>query len=876
MSQIINKWLSDESVDSRVLSTTVAGWGISKDVNQPLYIEPDDLSGAGIAPVYVSANGVGVHIDNDTIIHDDGMLYIRPGGIGSTEINEGDDYDWTGIHNFNNYAYINVTPTDNYHIVNKQYVDAVATGLDWKDSVKVATDAALPTYTYANGTAGVGATITGSSNGALPSIDGVALTTGDRILVKDESGAGAAVHGIYEVTQLGDGSTPYILTRTPDANGEVTDGNSNLTSGMATFVEEGTTNGDTAWVLTTNDPINVGSTLLTYVQFTGTGLINAGDALRKDGNSLHVNDDDVTIGINGSNELYVKDNAIGPDQIQLDEEYNWTGLHVFNYILPQSNIVPVDGDDLVNKDYVDAIAQGLVIKDAVRLSSNDTDTGWGSVTASYVLGTETLTLDGVDAGTTYPKIDGIEVAVGDRVLIKDAEDVGTGADAEYNGIYDVDVASDTNTLVLVRASDFATGSSAGSAYAFVEEGNINDNSGWVVTNVSPNDVVDTDAIYFTLFSNVNQIDAGVGLIQIGDTFHIGGTTLGPVNGIDRSTNDIAAAVDNSTIEINGSGRLQVKEGGINSTHIDEGDDYNWEGLHTFNYILPQTDIIPVNDEDIVNKAYVDSIATGLQVLDSVQASTTSNINVTTDLNTGDTIDGYVLQTGDRVLVKNQTNGVENGIYEVQGVAAAATRTTDYSTGEHVASTYTFVENGTANGDSGWVNTNTFPSDVVDTDVLTYTIFSNVASISGGTGLTKVGNTMHIGDGSTGNIDGITRTVNNIAVAVDNETIYIKGDGEIAVKDGGITKEKLADGSTFIETITLVAGDITNEYASLSKTPEDTAQVVLDIVSGCVQRNGVDYDAYDSGPARIDWDGKGLDGVLEVGDVLVVTYTTKDS
>ena len=100
----------------------------------------------------------------------------------------------------------------------KNYIDNLAHGLSWKTVVRSATTGALPAYAYDNGTAGVGATITASSNGALPAQDGVTLVVNDRLLVKDETGGNQPYNGIYVVTQVGDGSNPFILTRALDAN----------------------------------------------------------------------------------------------------------------------------------------------------------------------------------------------------------------------------------------------------------------------------------------------------------------------------------------------------------------------------------------------------------------------------------------------------------------------------------------------------------------------------------------------------------------------------------------------------------------------------------------------------------------------------------
>lgn len=137
-------------------------------------------------------------------------------------------------------------------------VQQAQTGLAWKDDARVRTIAALPSNTYDNGTAGVGATLTGTVNGALPSIDGIALSLTDRLLVNDE--VAQANNGVYVVDQLGDGSEPYILTRATDS-----DDANDLKASMVP-VAEGGTHADTIWQLKA-DNITVGTTALVYTQF---------------------------------------------------------------------------------------------------------------------------------------------------------------------------------------------------------------------------------------------------------------------------------------------------------------------------------------------------------------------------------------------------------------------------------------------------------------------------------------------------------------------------------------------------------------------------------------------------------------------------------
>jgi len=175
-------------------------------------------------------------------------------------------------------------PTGAAHLATKGYVDSVAQGLAPKDSARLATAAALPAHTRA------GSTLTASANGAL-SVDGVAVENGERVVVKNE-GASHLEHGVYVVTDKGSGGTPWILDRALDADSE-----GDLVGGSV-FIQEGATNADTLWVMTTDAPIVVNTTPLTWTQFSSSGAISAGNGLSKTGNTLDVIVDDQTIEIN--------------------------------------------------------------------------------------------------------------------------------------------------------------------------------------------------------------------------------------------------------------------------------------------------------------------------------------------------------------------------------------------------------------------------------------------------------------------------------------------------------------------------------------------------------------------------------------------------
>lgn len=149
-----------------------------------------------------------------------------------------------------------VDPSADGDVATKSYVDAARAGLDVKQSVRVASTTNL--------------TLTGAAT-----VDGVTVVTGDRVLVKDQSTG--SQNGIYLANTAG------AWTRSTDA-----DTSAEVTSGMFVFVSEGTLNSDSGWVLSTNDVITLGTTALTFVQFSGAGQITAGAGLTKTGNTIDV------------------------------------------------------------------------------------------------------------------------------------------------------------------------------------------------------------------------------------------------------------------------------------------------------------------------------------------------------------------------------------------------------------------------------------------------------------------------------------------------------------------------------------------------------------------------------------------------------------
>ena len=181
---------------------------------------------------------------------------------------------------------LNADPTQALHAATKQYVDEVAEGLKVKPAVQIATTANLDA-TYDNGVSGVGATLTGTSNGAFPTIDGVTLTSitpgSNGVLVKNQSAP--LQNGRYNLTQLGDSEEPWILTRCGlcDQSSEI--------PGMYVFVKDGTLGEGTGWVAVVSDPSTfvIGTNSISFTQFSGAGTYNAGNGLTLTGNQFSIN-----------------------------------------------------------------------------------------------------------------------------------------------------------------------------------------------------------------------------------------------------------------------------------------------------------------------------------------------------------------------------------------------------------------------------------------------------------------------------------------------------------------------------------------------------------------------------------------------------------
>lgn len=316
-------------------------------------------------------------------------------------------------------------------LVDEILLSAQVTARDVKDSVDLATDAALPACTAVG--EGVGKTLTADAVGVL-TVDGVAVAINDRVLVKDQ--VAGKDNGIYLCTVEGAGAVAFVLTRAVDA-----DTSAEVSAGMYTFVSEGTNNGDNGFSLTTDDPIVLDTDALSFTQVLGVSQILAGTGLTKSGNTVNA------IGGNGIT-ANADDLAVLPDptpgsqsnpHLAVDAE----GLRVaglpplfeIDDVAVGAGVISANLDTLTDGSIADALhkheAAGL---DGVTASGIHT----GPICCKRIATAELMAL--LDSGTN----DLFALETGDRIL-EIVFNVQTGAGATCTVDIGLDVVADGST-----------------------------------------------------------------------------------------------------------------------------------------------------------------------------------------------------------------------------------------------------------------------------------------------------------------------------------------------------------------------------------------------------------------------------------------------
>lgn len=172
-------------------------------------------------------------------------------------------------------------PSDNStRLATTAYVDNAVLGQRAKEAVKYASTAVLPSIIYANGSSGVGATLTGVALAAI-SLDGSSPSINDRVLIKNQ--ASTFQNGIYTVTQTGSGIAVFVLTRATDF-----DQASDIQTGDIVFVTSGSTLATTTWTYSGIDNPVIGTDSIAFVQTAGQGSFSGGNGITITGTSIAV------------------------------------------------------------------------------------------------------------------------------------------------------------------------------------------------------------------------------------------------------------------------------------------------------------------------------------------------------------------------------------------------------------------------------------------------------------------------------------------------------------------------------------------------------------------------------------------------------------
>ena len=294
----------------------------------------------------------------------------------------------------------------------------------------------------------------------------------------------------------------------------------------------------------------------------------------------------------------------------------------------------------------------------------------------------------------------------------------------------------------------------------------------------------------------NSITIGSDAVALGATrTDINGLTSLDVDNLTLDANAITSTDSNGNIELspNGTGTVVVPA--------------SYESRAGF------------SNQSLVNKAYVDSVTSGLSVKTPVKVATTGNLNATYNNGAGTltansnfalSVDGVTVSVNDRILVKDQSTAAQNGFYKVTatGSGSAAfvlTRTPDAdAASELVAGAFAFVEEGTANADNGYV-LSTDGAVTLGTTAINFEQFSGAGQISAGDGLTKTGNALSL-------------NVDDSSIEINADTARVKALGVTnAMLAGSIANAKLSNSSVTINSNSLALG------ASLTLDTDDIGE-----------------------------------------------------
>ena len=284
----------------------------------------------------------------------------------------------------------------------------------------------------------------------------------------------------------------------------------------------------------------------------------------------------------------------------------------------------------------------------------------------------------------------------------------------------------TNLLLNATLSTHSAGTTAGALAYSGGRIQIGNGSAAVSTALST-DTITVGSTSITIGGTATTI---AGLSSVTSTSFVGALT-----GNASTATTLQTARNINGVSFNGSGNITITAANPNALTIGSGltgTSYDGSGAVT----------IAVDTSVIATRSYVDTAVQGVDWKNSVRAATTTNGTLSTAYVNGSVIDGVTLATGDRILIKNQTTGSENGIYTVNA-SGAPTRAIDADVAsELTGGVAVFVEEGTTQADTGWVITiNGLPT--LGTTAITWAQFTSLGQVTAGAGLTKTGNSIDV-------------------------------------------------------------------------------------------------------------------------------------
>ena len=429
-----------------------------------------------------------------------------------------DKVDTSGTYDFSPGNLRAGTPSNASDVTPKSYVDGlVGSGVYWKEPARVASTANI-----------------NLSNPGTDTFDGVQITSGQRILIKDQSSQ--AENGVYDFN-----GSSSAMTRSSDAN------SADELNGLAIFVKEGTDSADQGFVQT-SEIANLGSDNVTFAQFTGLGQITAGNGLTKTGNrldvavgagveiisdavriklgagvdaddnSLNVAVDNSSLEINGSNEVQVKANGITSSMIGSNQV---TGSEIAALTVSTANLA--DNAVTAAKIGASSVTEAKIASNAVSSAKIASSAVTAAKIASAVAGD----------GLSYDASTGLAVSVDDSTIETNLDslrvkDLGISSAKLAGSAVTTAKLADANVTEAKLASSVAGNGLLGGAGSALS------------VNTGPGLQIDTNAVKFR---------AGAGL--------------------DFNVNDVDIQVDDSTVEINGSSQVQVKNLGISTAKLQD-------------------------------------------------------------------------------------------------------------------------------------------------------------------------------------------------------------------------------------------------------------------------------------------------------------------